>query len=55
MDWEAIAKWLARECAEKIGCSDEGSHPCWEDCTGCWIRKAVKEVDGDGQSGTDRA
>jgi len=42
--WEAIAQWLAEQCAEKIGCHDDGSHPCSEDCVECWIRQAGKEV-----------
>ena len=46
--WETIARWLAEQCAEKLGCWDvDGAHPCGEDCVDCWIRRAAKEVDGE--------
>jgi len=53
--WEAIAWWLAEQCAENVGCSDEGCHPCEEDCAECWIRRAAKEIENEGRFGADRA
>ena len=53
---DLIIQWLAEQCAEKLGCWDvNGAHPCGEDCIDCWIRRAVKEVENEGRSGTDRA
>lgn len=53
-DWALVAGWLARQLSEMHGCwDDEGSHPCHadgggeeEDCVDCWIRRAMKEVNG---------
>ena len=47
--WELSARGLAEECAEKIGCHDEGSHPCILDegfsCGLCWLAKAERETE----------
>ena len=47
--WELMARWLAEQCAEKIGCHDEGNHPCILDegfsCGLCWLAKAERETE----------
>ena len=46
--WKAVAKRLARMCADRVGCCFDEEKQCPEGvkCSLCWIQRAVRETAG---------
>ena len=46
--WQAVAKRLAKMCADRVGCCFDEERQCPDgmSCGSCWINRAVREVAG---------
>lgn len=44
--WQAVAKRLARMCADRIGCCFDEEKQCPEEvqCATCWLNRGVRET-----------
>ena len=50
--WQAVAKRLAKMCAELVGCAFDEERTCPEglSCSACWLNRAVRETAGKEQA-----
>lgn len=50
--WEAVAKRLAKMCADLVGCCFDEERTCPEGmaCSSCWLNRAVRETARDGHN-----
>ena len=50
--WEAVAKRLAKICADLVGCcfDEERTCPEGQTCSTCWLNRAVRETAQDGHN-----
>ena len=46
--WQAVAKRLARICADLVGCAYDEEKSCPEGvaCSTCWLNRAIRETAG---------
>lgn len=46
--WKAVAKRLAKLCADLVGCcwDEERTCPEGQSCSACWLNRAVRETAG---------
>ena len=46
--WQAVAKRLAKMCADRVGCcfDEERQCPDGASCTSCWLNRAIRETAG---------
>ena len=44
--WQAVAKRLAKICADLVGCCFDEERTCLEGqtCSACWLNRAVRET-----------
>ena len=44
--WKAVAKRLARMCADRVGCCFDEERQCPDglSCSTCWLNRAVRET-----------
>ena len=44
--WKAVAKRLARMCADRVGCCFDEERQCPDglSCSSCWINRAIRET-----------
>ena len=44
--WQAVAKRLARMCADRIGCCFDEERQCPEGmaCSSCWLNRCIRET-----------
>ena len=50
--WQAVAKRLAKMCADLVGCAFDEERTCPEggQCATCWLNRAVRETARDGHN-----
>lgn len=51
--WKAVAKRLAKMCADRVGCCFDEEKQCPEgvQCSLCWIQRAVRETAKEASNG----
>ena len=44
--WQAVAKRLAKMCADLVGCcfDEERTCPEGQNCSACWLNRAIRET-----------
>ena len=51
--WQAVAKRLAKMCADRVGCAYDEEKACNEvmSCSTCWLNRAIRETAKEASNG----